>query len=154
MNSKRIDISVGAALSVFSTAVFLYANQYKGKGVSEYGPNVFPQAMAILLFITSILLMVNAVRGNSQTDLEGIHLTGLIRSGITVGISIIYLILMQFLGFFLSTVIFLYVMMTYLGQKGQLKRIISTLAVSVVIYAIFNNFLKIPMPEGLFQRLF
>jgi glycerol uptake facilitator-like aquaporin len=153
MNSKRIDISVGAALSVFSTAVFLYANQYKGKGVSEYGPNFFPQLMASLLFITSILLIVNAFRGKSQTDLEGIHLSGLIRSGASVVISIIYLIIMQFLGFFTATLIFLYVMMTYLGQKGQLKRIISTLAVSVVIYAIFNNFLKIPMPMGILQRL-
>ena len=154
MNSKRIDISVGAALSVFSTAVFLYANQYKGKGVSEYGPNFFPQLMAFLLFVTSILLIVNALRGKSQTDLEGIHMSGLIRSGISVVISIIYLIIMQFLGFFTATVIFLYVMMTFLGQKGQVKRIISTLAVSAVIYAIFNNFLKIPMPMGIVQRLF
>lgn len=154
MNSKRIDISVGAALSVLSTAVFLYANQYKGKGVSQYGPNFFPQTMAALLFITSILLIVSALRGKSQDDLESIHLSGLIRSGITVGISILYLILMQFLGFFLSTVIFLYVMMTFLGQKGQLKRVISSLTVSAIIYAIFNSFLKIPLPEGLFQRIF
>ncbi len=148
MNSKRIDISVGAALSVFSTAVFLYANQYKGRGVSQYGPNFFPQFLSALLFITSILLIVNAVRGNYQKDLEGIHFAGLVRSGITVGISIVYLVAMQFLGFFLSTLIFLYAMITFLGQKGKLVRIISCISVSVIVYAIFKFFLKIPLPEG------
>jgi putative tricarboxylic transport membrane protein len=154
MSSKRINLSVGTGLSIFSVAVFLYANQYKGTGVNQYGPNFFPQVLSVFLFITSVLLIVKAVKGQSEEDLETIHFKGLIRSGITVLISVIYLFFMQVSGFLLATVIFLFVMMTYLGQKGIVKRIISTLSVSLIIYAIFYFFLKIPLPEGIFQRIY
>jgi putative tricarboxylic transport membrane protein len=148
MNVKKIDISVGACLSVLSVAIYLYAETYKGSGVSNYGPNVFPQFLAVMLFITSIMLIVNAVKGKSQTDLEGINLKGFIRTSITVGISIVYLIVMQFIGFFVATLIFLYSMITYLGQKSLLTRIISSVAVSIIVYFIFKDFLKIPLPSG------
>lgn len=148
MNVKKIDIWVGSCLSVLSVAIFLFARTYKGSGVSTYGPNVFPQFLAVMLFITSIMLIVNAVKGKSQTDLEGINLAGFIRTAITVGISIAYLIIMQFIGFFVATVIFLYTMITYLGQKSLITRIISSAAVSIIVYLIFKDFLKIPLPTG------
>ena len=148
MNVKKIDISVGTVLSILSVAIYLFAGTYKGSGVSTYGPNVFPQFLAVMLFITSILLIVNAVKGKSQTDLEGINFPGLIRTGITVGISIIYLVAMQFLGFLISTLIFLLVMIRYLGQKNKLTLIISSVSVSIIVYAIFKDFLKIPLPTG------
>jgi len=148
MNVKKIDISVGSVLCVLSVAIFLYAGTYKGSGVSNYGPNVFPQFLAVMLFITSVLLIVNAVKGKSQTDLEGINLAGFIRTSITVGISIAYLIVMQFIGFFVSTFIFLYVMIQYLGQKSLVTRLISSFAVSIIVYLIFKDFLKIPLPSG------
>ena len=152
MNSKRINKSVGTVLSIFSIAVYLYANQYKGKGVNQYGPNFFPQVLAVFLFIASVLLIVSAFKGKTEEELESIHFPGLIRSGVSILISVLYLFLMQLSGFLLATVIFLFAMMTYLGQKGMVKRIISTLSVSVIIYAIFYFFLKIPLPLGIFQK--
>ncbi|MGL1890296.1 MAG: tripartite tricarboxylate transporter TctB family protein [Spirochaetaceae bacterium] len=153
MNSKRIDLGVGSGLSLLSIIVFLYAGQYKGAGVSQYGPNFFPQALCILMLTASILLIIQAVKGNSQKDLETIDKKGFIRASITLAICIVYLFVMQLIGFFFATLIFLYVLMTYIGHKHLKTRIISTLSVSLAVYGIFYFFLKIPLPEGIIFRL-
>lgn len=150
MDSKRIDIGVGIVLSIFSSAVFIYAGNYKGAGVSQYGPNFFPQSLAVLMFLFSVLMIVQAVRGRALKGLEAINKAGFIRATVTLVFSIIYLVAMQYLGFFLATIIFLYVVMTYIGHEGKIVRIISSLIVSAIIYGIFHFFLKIPLPEGLF----
>ena len=149
MNSKRIDISVGSSLCVFSASIFTYAQRYKGTGVNQYGPNFFPQVLAIMMFVASVLLIVNALRGESQKLSETIDKAGFIRATVTVGISIVYLVLMQVLGFLISTVLFLFGLMTFIGHKGLVIRIISSGAVTVCIYSIFYFFLKIPIPNGI-----
>ena len=153
MNSKRIDIGVGSTLSFFSVVIFLYSNQYKVGNVTQYGPNFFPQILSVIMLFLSLMLIVNAVKGKSEKDLESIDKTGFIRSSITLGIAITYLIIMQFLGFFIATVLFLYVLMTFIGHKGKLVRIISCLGVTIVVYGIFYLFLKVPLPGGIFDIL-
>lgn len=121
--------------------------------ISQYGANFFPQVLAVIMFTLSILLVVKAFKGEYQKDMESINKIGFIRSAITLGISIIYLLLMQLLGFFLSTFIFLFVLMTYIGHKGKVIRFVTCLGVSLAVYGIFYFFLKIPLPEGIFFNL-
>lgn len=153
MDSKRIDIGVGIVLCILSVAIFVYAGSYKGTGVSQYGPNFFPQTLAVLMFFFSALMIVLALRGRALKGLEPINKLGFIRATVTLVLAIIYLVAMQYLGFFLSTIIFLYVVMTYIGHRGQTVRIVSSLLVTAIIYGIFQFFLKIPLPAGLFQAL-
>ena len=150
MDSKPIDIGVGIALCILSSAIFIYAGNYKGSGISQYGPNFFPQTLAVLMFFFSALMIVQAVRGHALKGLDSINTAGFIRATVTLVFSVIYLVAMQFFGFFLSTIIFLYVVMTYIGHRGQVVRIVSSLLVAAIIYGIFHFFLKIPLPEGLF----
>lgn len=155
MNSKRIDIGVGSALSLFSVIVFLYADQYSMERLSQYGPDFFPKALAVIMLCFSVKLIVDAsVRGKFQKDMETIDRKGFIRSAITLGIAIVYLLTMQLLGFLISTILFLYVLMTYIGHKGKLVRLLASVGVSLVVFGIFVLFLKIPLPEGIFFNLF
>ena len=150
MDSKRIDIGVGVVLCVLSVAIFMYAEQYTGRGVNTYGPNFFPQALSVMLFLTSAALMVQALRGHALKGLETINKPGLIRAAVTLVISIAYLLIMDVLGFYIATAVFLYVVMMYLGQKNQWVRISASVIVASAVYGIFHFFLKIPLPEGIF----
>ena len=150
MNSKTINISVGITLSILSIAIILYAEQYVGIGNNRYGPNFFPQALAVMLFIASVSLIFQAVRGNEMKNIESINKQGFIRATITLVITIGYLFLMQVLGFYISTAIFLFVTIRYLGQKNYWLNIIVSIAVASIVYAIFQFFLKIPLPELIF----
>lgn len=151
MDSKRIDIGVGIALCILSVAIFLYAEQYAGKGVNRYGPNFFPQALSVMLFLTSVALIIQAFRGHALKGLETINGPGLIRAAVTLVISVAYLLIMKVLGFYISTALFLYVVMMYLGQKNQWVRILTSILVASAVYGIFHFFLKIPLPEGIFK---
>jgi hypothetical protein len=73
---------------------------------------------------------------------------------IAIAICIGYLFLMQAIGFAMGTSVFLYVLMMFIGQQGQVKRISSSIAVSLIVWAIFRYFLIIPLPTGMFAFTF
>jgi len=153
MDSKRIDIGVGIVLCLFSVAIYWYAEQqYAGRGVNSYGPKFFPQALSVLMLISSAALIIQALRGKALKGLEVMNKEGFIRAAVTLGLAIGYVFLMNFLGFYLATVIFLFVVMMYLGQEKLWIRILVSIVVATAVYSLFHYFLKIPLPEGIFYE--
>ena len=151
---KKADIATGIGLIIFSTWVFWYASAYSKATIYYYGPNFFPQVLAIAMSICAIILILNAVKGKSMEKSDKIELRGFLRMVIAIAICIGYLFLMQVLGFAISTSIFLYVLMVFIGQQGLKKRIISAIAVALIVWAIFRYFLVIPLPTGMFAFTF
>jgi hypothetical protein len=143
---KRADIGVGIGLIILSTWVFWYANVYREKEIYIYGPNFFPQILSVLMGLCGIILII------SKTD--RIDIRGFLRMVIAIGMCIGYLFLMQGIGFAMGTSVFLFVLMTFLGQQGFMIRIMSSMAASVIVWAIFRYFLVIPLPTGMFEFTF
>lgn len=83
-------------------------------------------------------------------NLESINKQGFIRASITLAITIGYLFLMQVLGFYISTAIFLFVTIRYLGQKNYWLNIIVSIVVASIVYVVFEYLLKISLPEWIF----
>jgi len=94
------------------------------------------------------------LRGKSLSRADRIDLKGFGRMLIAIGICIGYLFLMQVIGFAMGTSVFLFVLMMFIGQKGLLKRIVSSVMVSILVWAIFRFFLVIPLPTGMFEFTF
>lgn len=151
---KKADIGTGIGLIIFSAWIFWYASEYHKAAIYFYGPNFFPQAIAIGMGICAIILILNAIKGKSLEISDRIQLKGFIRMVIAIAICIGYLFLMQAIGFAMGTSVFLYVLMMFLGQQGQVKRISSSIAVSLIVWAIFRYFLIIPLPTGMFAFTF
>ncbi len=151
---KKVDIGTGIGLIIFSTWIFWYASAYSKATIYYYGPNFFPQAIAIAMSICAIILILNAIKGKSMERSDRIELKGFIRMVIAIAICIGYLFLMQVIGFTMGTCVFLYVLMMFIGQQGLKKRIFSSIAVSLIVWAIFRYFLVIPLPTGMFAYTF
>lgn len=151
---KKADIGTGIGLIIFSTWIFWYASSYSKATIYYYGPNFFPQALAIAMGICAIILILNAIKDKSMERSDRIELKGFIRMVIAIAICIGYLFLMQVIGFAMSTCVFLYVLMMFIGQQGLMKRISSSIAVSLIAWAIFHYFLVIPLPTGIFAYTF
>ena len=151
---KKADIGTGIGLIIFSAWIFWYAGAYRKATIYYYGPNFFPQLIAIAMSICAIILILNAIRGKSLENPDRIELRGFIRMVIAILICIGYLFLMQVVGFTIGTCIFLYVLMMFIGQKGVKKRIISSMAVSLIVWGIFRYFLVIPLPTGILAFTF
>lgn len=151
---KRADIGVGIGLIIFGTWVFWYSSAYRKTVIYIYGPNFFPQVLSILLGICGIILIIRAKKGDVLPKTDRIDLHGFLRMVIAIGFCVGYLFLMQVIGFAMGTSVFLFVLMTFLGQQGLMKRIMSSVAASLIVWAIFRYFLVIPLPMGMFEFTF
>ncbi len=151
---KRADIGVGIGLIILSTWVFWYSSEYRKTVIYIYGPNFFPQILSILMGICGVILIVRAMKGKILPKTDRIDIQGFFRMVIAIGICIGYLYLMQVIGFAMGTSVFLFVLMTFLGQQGLIKRVMSSVAASLIVWAIFRYFLVIPLPMGMFDFTF
>ena len=151
---KKADIGTGIGLLFFSAWIFWYAGGYRKAGVYVYGPNFFPQILSAFMAICAVILIVKAVRGNVLLQTDFIDAKGFVRMILAIVMCILYLLLMQVLGFAISTFCFLFVMMMFLGQRGWIKRALSSAATAMIVWAIFRFFLIIPLPTGLWSFTF
>ena len=151
---KKADVGTGVGLLLLSLAVFWKAFEYRKTAIYIYGPNFFPQLLALALGVCAISLIIRAFQGKSLRQTDHIDRQGFLRMVLAIVICIGYLLLMQVLGFALSTMVFLFVLMTFLQQQGLLKRIISSVAVALAVWAIFRYFLVIPIPTGMLPFTF
>ena len=151
---KRADIGVGIGLIILSTWVFWYSSEYRKTVIYIYGPNFFPQILSILMGICGVILIVRAMKGKVLPKTDRIDIQGFFRMVIAIGICIGYLFLMQVIGFAMGTSVFLFVLMTFLGQQGLIKRVMSSIAASLIVWGIFRYFLVIPLPTGMFDFTF
>lgn len=151
---KKADIGVGIGLFLLSIAVFWKAFEYRQAAIYVYGPNFFPQLLAVLLGVCAIVLIVRAVQGKALRQKDRIDAQGFLRMVLAIGICIGYLLLMQVIGFALATMVFLFALMTFLEQQGMLKRIGSSVVVALIVWAIFRYFLVIPIPTGMLSFTF
>jgi putative tricarboxylic transport membrane protein len=151
---KKADIGVGIGLIILSAWIFWYASSYSRATIYYYGPNLFPQILAVGMCICAIILIVKATQGKSLAKVDSIHLRGFVRMIIAIVMCVGYLFLMQLIGFAIGTTVFLYVLMMFIGQEGLIKRITSSVAVSLIVWAIFRYFLIIPLPTGIFEFTF
>jgi hypothetical protein len=151
---KKADIGAGVGLLLLSIGVFFKAFDYRQSVIYIYGPNFFPQLLAILLGVCAIALVVRAFQGKALQQKDHIDAHGFLRMVLAIGICIGYLFLMQVIGFAFATMVFLFVLMTFLQQQGMIKRIGSSVMVALFVWAIFRYFLVIPIPTGMFPFTF
>lgn len=66
-------------------------------------------------------------------------------------LTLLYLLVIEYVGFIITTVIYMPVLMYVLGTKS--KKILITLPVifTILLYLLFNNMLGIPLPLGFFD---
>lgn len=61
---------------------------------------------------------------------------------------IAYLILMGYVGYIIGTVIFIIAALCYLRMKNKIAVIILALAMTIIIYFVFTNYLIVVLPMG------
>lgn len=146
---KKEDIGVGIGLILLSLWLFWYVGRYRPIEVYFYGPDFFPRILSLIMVILGSGLIINAWAGHSLKKTDHIDPRGFLRMLISIGICIGYLFLMKILGFVFASFVFLFILMSFLKQKGIVLRILSSFITSIVVWSIFRYFLIIPLPEGL-----
>lgn len=138
------------ALSGLVISAFVYVNS--GSFAVEDGglaknPAYYPRALALLLVILSAALIVKAViqrdRGSAPVSRES-----LLNVGIIFGLILLYVLSFQFVGFIVSSLVFLVCGVRLYGGSWK-ESILCGAPVTAGVYVVFHILMKVPMPQGI-----
>jgi putative tricarboxylic transport membrane protein len=113
------------------------------EGMSEPGPSFLPIILSIGAVICSIVIIfknrvIQASEDNPEYKIGKQHL-------LLVGYLAAYLILVPFLGFIITSVLFLVVIFRLYGVNGYLRPIIYSAVLTASVYVLFRLVLNVPL---------
>lgn len=115
-------------------------------------PRTLPRLWAFLMLLASIGAYVAILKKSNKPD------KGFDRwvFALMVGLgSIVSVLLFQWIGYYLSSAIFIVTVMIAMGEKSKLQLILTPIIWCIFTYFVFNKFLFISLPVGsLFKGLF
>lgn len=116
------------------------------------GPGVVPGLWIVGILGLSVFILIRGILGYEEEDPPWGR-TG--KVAVFIAMTILYLIIMQFIGYYLATVLFLFSGMYYLAYR-EWKVIISLSAGWILFsYFAFYRLLYVPLPRGLLiERIF
>ena len=137
------------------SAVFLFQSfAYPAESSS------FPRFLTILMLFFSLMLLIKSIR-ERVADFGAIPRTETSRTSyfslprkrkvalfIFAG-TLLYVGAIQYIGYFVSTIVFFVGMMTLFGRHKLLISLCTSAAFLLVMYALFVKFLGLRLPEGL-----
>ena len=134
--------------------------------VSEFvKPYDFPNVALIVIAVLCVFLLIktivditkekkqaSAVKAPEKTEEEkAIEKTNLLKSRLTLGLIIVYVILWKFLGFFIATPLFVFAECMILPKKRSWwKALLCAAATTIICYVVFTLLFKIRFPNPLF----
>ncbi|AJD89697.1 hypothetical protein JMA_03800 [Jeotgalibacillus malaysiensis] len=112
--------------------------------------DVIPKGLGFLLLFFALLLYLDK-KNETEADKEKrkISKKHVINLLVVAGMILVYIFLLEIIGFVLMTTIFIFVCSLYLDYKHHVTNIITSVVFSLAIYGLFNYLLKINLPAGI-----
>lgn len=138
--------------------VFCYFSIDTSVGASQKGElpsSAWPQSLLLILIvcmIISIIIHIRKHRGEFKTSSIGIkNLRNVfpLSTALVAIMCLLYPVGLKYIGFLFSTPIFMFVVMSLMGEKRLGLRIIMSLLVTIVLYVLFDILLQVPLARGL-----
>ena len=147
MKMKKTDIGVVGFM--YAVCAFFYVYSFDLKKGSE----TYPLFTIALLFGLTTLYLINMIIAAKKHGVEsGVNevFEGFQPKQffISLVLTVVYFLMMKYLGFFVSTTVFMLVTLMYL-RVPMLHTAIAIVAVDVLIYLAFVEFLGVRLPKGL-----
>ena len=151
---SKIDIGMATALILFSVLVFVLSSGYP---IPKSGlpVNAFPRILAGIMLVLSGALIVTAVRNRATRPLcfkgftKGPKLI-MVVTGILIG----YILILKYMGFLLSSMLFMMMMLRLFGERRKGVLILLPAGFVAALYIIFQKLAMVPLPKGIMQGLF
>ena len=148
---RSADRIAGAALLALAIAFVTFAlRQYAYWGENGPGPAFLPFWVGLVLALLATLLLVGAMRSGNPGEPWLPDRTGLVRIGLVLGATIVYVALLGVLGMTIATALFLVVLVRWPDRQPWRTAIAVAIAVAAINYVVFVRWLHVPLPEGPF----
>ena len=143
---RKYDKFLTIGLFILEAFYFLLIKQLPPKAAR------YPYFVLVLMVFLTLLLAINTFiikPKNSEEDKEEDQFKGNLYGQffLIMALSAVYVILIDIIGFFVTTAIYLFVTMVTLKSNIKWSIVVSILF-PVFLYLIFVSFLKVPVPKG------
>lgn len=149
------DLMFGAVCLALSIGYYMLAAAIPESALSDtVGAQGLPQTYAIVLAVLSLMLIVRSIARARAGEPRATHRSPAIRVAGMLGIGIVYLIAVPWLGYVLALAALIAATTYY--QGGGLNRRVAVVALSgaLLFWVLFVAVLGIPHPPGIWPSLF
>lgn len=146
MKMKKSDI--GVVVFMYAVCAFFYKYMKELPEDSQTYPTF---TIALLFGLTTLYLItmiVNAVKHGTESGMEMFKGFEALQFFFCLAMTVLYLIGISFLGFFVSTTFFMLVVMLFLKVRWQ-HIAIAVVAMDILLYVAFVMFLQVKLPAGI-----
>jgi hypothetical protein len=122
-----------------------------GFRVEEAGPALIPRMWLYLILVLSGIVLWQTLRGKDKAAPK-IERTGLV--ALTLAVLIGYFLVMPLIGYFLSTFLFIVLMLHLLSYRKKILIYVIACGWTLFSYLVFYKLLYIQLPLGIFEDVF
>ena len=143
--------AIGLMLIIFASAVLVHVQSFPKLDHGYPGPALFPEVLDVLFILCGIGLIIQGIRKREKVlkfDLGTITPAGWINIAFVLGTVICYILLAEYLGFLIFSLVILMILMKWLKVK-ILPNLAMSITVTLAIYLLFAKVLLVPLPWGL-----
>lgn len=138
-------------LCIISAFLYFITFNFEVFEMDKYslGPAFFPKLICIILFLIALILLIFSIKNKNYSKIKNKN-PNLKYSVITIIFFIVYVFLIEKLGYLTSTIIFMISIIFLLKSKSLLINIIFSVVFSSVIYLLFSKGFNVSLPEEIF----
>ena len=140
MKKSFPDMIISIVLLAFLTSLAVQIPQIPA--VSKGYPLIVSYLMTFYLLISSVVKLKSEDKQKTQVIEQAKIIVPYCL------MIVVYLFLMNKIGYIASTVVFMLASLIYLKLKNKVLMVILTVALTVVVYFVFTNFLTVILPRG------
>ena len=145
---RRGELAVALVLLVLACGVVWESLKMPAGTLGAPGPGFFPGVLGTLLALTSIGLVIRAVRLRLLPSTSHVPL-GHRDIVLTTAALIVLSVAFEWLGFILATTLFMWVLLRAFSQLGWLRSLVAAAVAAIVSYVAFVQLLGVSLPAGL-----
>jgi putative tricarboxylic transport membrane protein len=157
-NFKRQDVIIGAILAFLSAVIYLLIRSSELHSVSrgEVGlsPAFFPELAFIFIFISSCILAILSYykpHERQQSEISKPFDTSQMKLvGTIVFILLLYIILINIIGYYISSFVVLVTLFWVFRVKSWYKILPISIGLMVMVFFFFEKGLRVLLPRGFF----
>lgn len=153
---RRLPGELGFILLLIGFSAFLLWQAWRISGFESItSAGVFPMAAALVMLLSLGVVLVRSLRVPREAQEPGesrlAHFVRRLSPGVVVSFSVaivIYMLVMESLGFLLSSFLFLLISMRLLGSRRWIVNLLLSAVILAAIYVVFHTAFSVVLPEG------
>lgn len=150
----NVDQKVSVVMLVFAIVLYLYiipteVEEGTLSSMVSLQPSFMPKLMSLCLAVLSILLFITSAKHKNCPEERKDHQSySLKRTAICIGLLFSYAYLIEILGYIISTIVAVAVLLYFFGTKNRIELIVIPIGVTLLLYWFFRGVMEVLLPEG------